>query len=83
MKHTFYVPMKVIINVEMREANIDLAVSQSEGEIQAIFDLLDDLRRVDDPKYKITMTKDEIIDLLQVGWANMSYASIEEAIDES
>lgn len=83
MKHTFYVPMKVIINVEMREANIDLAVSQSEGEIQAIFDLLDDLRRVDDPKYKITMTKDEIIDLLQVGWANMSYTSIEEAIDES
>lgn len=83
MKHTFYVPMKVIINVEMREANIDLAVSQSEGEIQAIFDLLDDLRRVDDPKYKITMTKDEIIDLLQVGWASMSYTSIEEAIDES
>jgi hypothetical protein len=83
MKHAFYIPMKAIINVEMREANIDLAVSQAEGEIQAVFDLLDDLRRVDDPKYKIPMTKEEIIDLLQVGWASMSYASIEEAIDES
>ena len=79
-KYAFDIPLKATIYVRTHETNADYAVSQAEGELEALFDLLDNLNYVDKPIHKITQTKEEIVDEIKATWDKMTleYQSIEE-----
>ena len=57
----FDVPLSATITVRQKEKNIEYAVSQAQGELEGLFSLLNDLRRVDKPICKIKRSKDEIV----------------------
>lgn len=84
-QHWFNVPMTAVISVRVRECNADFAVSQAEGELGSLFDLLDDLRRVGNPKSKVKKTQEELVAEIIQTWDKMDlvYGTIEEMRDAS
>ena len=83
-QYDFNIPLKAVINVRAHEANANLAFSQAEGEVEYLFDVLDDLRRVGNPIYKIKKTKEELIEDLILTWEKMDleFQSIEEVVND-
>lgn len=77
---SFSIELKAVIAVPVREANAEFAVSQAMGKLEFLFEMLQELVYLDNPKlsHLATWNKDEVVAKLSGHWEDMDLISLQE-----
>jgi hypothetical protein len=77
---SYSIPLNALIAVPVREANADFAVSQAMGKLEFLFEMLQELVYLDNPKlsHLATWDRDEVIAKISGHWEDMDLISLQE-----
>lgn len=77
---SFSIELKAVIAVPVREINADFAVSQAMGKLEFLFEMMQELVYLDNPKlsHLATWNKDEVIAKISGHWEDMDLISLQE-----
>ena len=74
----FHIPFNVFVSVPVREKNADFAVAQAQGKLEFLFDMLEELKAIENNKPS-TWDREEVIAKIVGHYEDLWLIKIQEA----